>query len=254
MTSDKPEGRTIVRPSIQIKDLSYSYGRQQVLNSITANITGGVIGLVGPNGSGKSTLLGCIATTLRVSPSQVKIDGIDVAHRDGRSRVRERIGYLPQGFDLLGSMKVHNTIAYAAWTSGIRSDDCDGAAAEAANSIGIEHLMAKRVRTLSGGQRQRLGIACATVHNPSLVILDEPAVGLDPGTRLQVRNSIVSMGKARTVVIASHMVEDVVRVCDSIMVVADGELLYQGDPDSLATAAASPSDGTSDLLGTCQGE
>ncbi len=210
------------------------YGRRVALDSVSMTIHGGIVGLLGPNGAGKTTLLSVLATVSRPDAGRVSIHGYDVASSEGRSAARALIGWLPQRFDLSGSMTLRDTVAYAAWSHGVDTRDCISAAAKALGIVGLTDRSSDRVRRLSGGQRQRLGLAASIAHEPDVLLLDEPTVGLDPSQRVRLRQYLKTVSSGRTVVLATHLIEDGAQLCDELVVLRAGTVAYQGSTQALA--------------------
>jgi ABC-2 type transport system ATP-binding protein len=174
-----------------------------------------VTGLLGPNGAGKTTLLSVIVGLLRPKAGTIEVRGGDA-----------RFGFVPQRFSMAGGMRLLDAIAYTAWINGV--NDRDGAARRALAAVDLADKAGERIRTLSGGQRQRAGIAAGLVHEPDVLVLDEPTVGLDAGQRWRVRDLIAEIGRTRPVIVSTHLLEDVSHTCDRVGVLADGRLVFDG--------------------------
>lgn len=228
---------TAADASVRLDDVSFRYRSRAALTGVTVALGSGVTALVGPNGAGKTTMLSLAATVLPPQTGQVTVAGHDVATREGRSAARAALGLLPQRFDLSGAMRVVDTVAYAAWAHGISTADCFTYAMYALEIVELTELARERIRRLSGGQRQRLGIAAATAHQPRVLLLDEPTVGLDPSQRIRVRRHLDILGRDRCVVISTHMIEDVAHLCERVVVLNRGKVLFDGDAERLAAHA-----------------
>lgn len=214
--------------SIELRNVSYSYGRRAVLAGLDWTLPLGITGLLGPNGAGKTTLLNLLVGLTR--PDSGTIERTGSADRDVR---RGRVGMLPQRFSLAGEMRVAHTVAYSAWINGVPADECGEAASRALEAVQMEELSGHRVRQLSGGQRQRLGVAAALAHDPDVLVLDEPTVGLDPGQRLRVREVIAGIGRDRVVVLSTHLIEDISHLCSRVGVLAGGRIAFDGTEPEL---------------------
>lgn len=188
----------------------------------------GVTGILGPNGAGKTTLLSVLATALHVAPNHAWVGGHDVGTGTGRRAARNLIGWLPQRFDLASGMKVGEVVAYAAWANGVSAAASGQSASAALKVVDLADRADERVRQLSGGQRQRLGLAAALAHSPAIVLLDEPSVGLDPQQRVRFRSSVRIAAQQRTVLLSTHLLEDVSALCDQVVVMNEGKVLYCG--------------------------
>jgi ABC-2 type transport system ATP-binding protein len=217
--------------------VSFRYGRRPALREVSLELAHGITGLLGPNGAGKSTLLALLATLTVPHEGTVRVFGHDTARRRGREAARRRIGVLPQRFSLVPSMTVLDTVAYAAWMNGIDSRRCRERAEAVLCEVELVDHLSRRVRSLSGGQRQRIGIAAALVHDPELLVLDEPTVGLDPVVRVQLRRLLHRLATGRVVMLSTHMVEDVVQLCTRVAVLDAGRLVYDGATAELAEAS-----------------
>ncbi|WP_312865089.1 ATP-binding cassette domain-containing protein [Saccharothrix tamanrassetensis] len=178
----------------------------------------GVTGLLGPNGAGKTTLLSLLVGLEKPDSGVLRFEGATSG----------AIGFVPQRFSLVGGMRVLDTVAYAAWVNGVDRVDCAVAAVRALAAVRLDDLAAARVRTLSGGQRQRLGVAAALAHEPDLLVLDEPTVGLDPAQRMRLREVIADIGRTRTVLLSTHLIEDISHLCQRVGVLAEGRLVFDG--------------------------
>lgn len=214
---------------IRLLDVSYRYGKNVALRAVNWGVGTGVTGLLGPNGAGKSTLMSLLATIRVPSGGTVWVDGMDVSTATGRRQARHRLGFVPQRFGLAGELRLIDTVAYCAWINGVDDKDAPDAARRALGEVGLTERAGDRVRRLSGGQRQRLGIGCALAHDPRLLILDEPTVGLDPSQRLSVRELIAGLGRTRTIVLSSHLLEDISYLCSRVAVLTNGSLVFDGD-------------------------
>ncbi len=213
------------------------YGRRVALDSVSLTVRGGIVGLLGPNGAGKTTLLSVLATVSRPHAGQVSVHGHDLLSSAGRAAARSVIGWLPQRFDLSGSMTLRDTVAYAAWSHGVDTRSCARAAAKALAVVGLADRSSDRVRRLSGGQRQRLGLAASIAHEPDVLLLDEPTAGLDPSQRVRLRQYLKTISTGRTIVLATHLIEDGAHLCDDLVVLREGAVVYHGPPQALADDA-----------------
>ncbi len=203
----------------------------QALRDVTLSFAGGTLGLVGPNGSGKTTLMRILATLLPASSGSAEVFGIPVTDHGS---IRRILGYLPQTFGFYPQLTVAETLRYFAGLKGVT----DPRRAELLlETVGLAARRHSRVRSLSGGLRQRLGIAVALLNDPRFLIIDEPTAGLDPEGRVELRNLINSLPGDRTVIISSHIVEDIAQSASVVAVLLQGRLLFTGTPDTLAETA-----------------
>lgn len=224
--------------AIDVSDVWFAYRRRPVLTGASWRVGTGVTALLGPNGSGKTTLIKCIAGLLRADEGDVLIAGRSV--RRG-APVQRLLGYVPQNPSLPALARVRDVVAYAAWLSDVPAEQADRQVEWALRSMDVLDLAQRRVRTLSGGQRQRVALATGIVHDPSVLILDEPTVGLDPGQRLKVREVIQSIGRDRPVVLSTHLTEDVQHLATSVGVLVAGGIQYHGSVEGLGEAVTASS-------------
>lgn len=225
---------------VEVDDLRFAYRRRPVLTGASWRVGAGVTALLGPNGAGKTTLIRCMAGLLRADGGDVRIAGRSI--REG-APVQRRLGYVPQNPSLPSLARVRDVVAYAAWLSDVTGLEADRQVAWAMDAMDVRDLAHRRVRTLSGGQRQRVALATGIVHDPAVLILDEPTVGLDPGQRLKVREVIQSIGRERPVVLSTHMTEDVQHVATSVGVLVAGGIQYHGSVGGLGEVAHSSAEG-----------
>jgi len=218
---------------IEIRDLYKYYGATRALGPVSAEIDQGeIVGLLGVNGAGKTTALRILACDLLPSSGAVRVDGIDVVERP--EAVRERIGYLPDVPPLYGDMRVGEYLAFAARLRGVGSGDV-------ARRVGaVEELTALTERhddpisTLSHGFQQRVGIAQAIIHEPKLVVLDEPISGLDPVQIVEMRQLVRALAGKHTVLLSSHILSEISETCDRLLVIKDGEIVASGTEKELS--------------------
>ncbi|ONI45258.1 hypothetical protein AN641_04345 [Candidatus Epulonipiscioides gigas] len=213
---------------IEIKNLTKTYRQNKViaLNNISLKISTGIVGMLGDNGAGKSTLIKILVTLLSKTKGEIKIDNFTLP-KDVES-IRNILGYLPQDFDMFGTLTVYEAMYYVC---SLKDVPINNRAQE------IEHLLQKvnlidkkdfKVNQLSGGMKQRLGIATSFIGDPKLIILDEPTVGLDPIERLNFRNLVSDFSKDRLIILSSHIISDISMLCDDIIIMKKGNLLYCG--------------------------
>ena len=221
---------------IELQNLSMTYPNgKQALQHLSLSLKApSLVGLLGPNGAGKSTLMKLLVAALTPTQGTILIDGrpLEQAER----LLKSRLGYLPQSFGLFDELTAAQFLDYMAALKGLR--DPKSAVQEAIRAVNLEEKAKSKIRTLSGGQRQRVGIAQALLGNPSLLIFDEPTVGLDPEERIHFRNLFSKAAQDRLVLLSTHIIEDVQSVCDQIVVIDHGRILFTGTPAQLIQAAA----------------
>ncbi|GAA3413837.1 ATP-binding cassette domain-containing protein [Streptosporangium vulgare] len=225
--------------SITVKGLVKHYGRTRVLDGLDLVVTPGVTGLLGPNGAGKTTLLRCLATTLAPDSGTVDVLGLDPGDRLQRTALRRRLGYLPQDPGHYPHFTAFDLVDYVAILKEItdrreRHREVRRVLAE----VGLSDQARVRARKLSGGMRQRLALAQALLGEPDVLILDEPTVGLDPEQRMRFRALVSKVGESRTVLLSTHQTEDVAALCERVVTVDEGRVVFDGTPGELAATAA----------------
>ncbi|MFE2068223.1 ABC transporter ATP-binding protein [Streptomyces sp. NPDC059467] len=225
---------------IQATGLKVRVGRNRMaVDGLDLSLGTGVHGLLGPNGAGKTTLIRTLATVLRPTEGALELLGESVGGTHEHRALRRRIGYLPQEFGYYKRFTVREFVEYMAWLKEVPKADIPGAVQRAVERVGLADRADSRMKTLSGGTVRRVGIAQAIVNDPSILLLDEPTVGLDPAQRLRFRELLQELGTDSCVLVSTHLVEDVAAACTDVVLFAEGRLVFQGTPDELA-AAGSP--------------
>ncbi len=218
---------------IQHVGMTYPNGKQ-ALKDISLDLRSpSLIGLLGPNGAGKSTLMKLLVAALMPTSGVIKADGQSLATSD--RQLKSQLGYLPQDFGLFDELTVTQFLDYMAALKGLREPKY--AIQETIGKVNLEDKARSKIRTLSGGQRQRVGIAQALLGDPPFLIFDEPTVGLDPEERIHFRNLFSQTAQNRLVLLSTHIIEDVQSVCDRIVVINHGRILFTGTPEKLIQAA-----------------
>jgi ABC-2 type transport system ATP-binding protein len=217
---------------IQVNHLCKDYGPTRALDDVSFDVAQGeVVGLLGPNGAGKTTAMRILTGYMPPSDGQARIAGYDVF--EDSLEVRARIGYLPESVPLYDEMTVHAYLAYMA--SLRRVPDRAQAIQQAMAACHIADRANSPIGHLSKGMRQRVGLAQAIVHNPEVLILDEPTIGLDPKQIRELRQLIQALGEEHTVILSSHILPEVSQTCSRILILHGGRLVAQGTPDELMT-------------------
>jgi ABC-2 type transport system ATP-binding protein len=218
--------------------LGHSYGSRSALTGVTLTAHGGVTTVLGPNGAGKSTLLRTMATVQRADEGSLMLDGLDVSIEPDRTEARRRIGYLPQTPNFAPRATVFDVVDYLAICK--EHHDRRRRHSEVRRVLEVVDLTDRsgdRIRTLSGGMVRRLGLAQALLGSPRLLVLDEPAAGLDPDQRLQLRDMLSTLGANRTVVVSTHMTDEAAAISTQVVVIADGAVRYAGSARGLTEMA-----------------
>ncbi len=208
--------------SIQVKNLVKLYGQQRALDAISFEAKPGeVLGFLGPNGAGKTTTMKIITCYLTQTEGQVRVCGHDVS--TDSLAVRRQIGYLPEHNPLYKEMYVKEYLHFAAKTSGVKKPAAR--IAELIDMTGLGREQHKPIGALSKGYRQRVGLAQAIIHDPQVLILDEPTSGLDPNQLAEIRSLIQLLGKEKTVVFSTHIMQEVQAICDRVIIIDQGKLV-----------------------------
>jgi len=219
---------------ITADDLTIRHRRRTAVDGITLRLATGVHGLLGPNGAGKTSLMRVLATAAPPSAGRLGLLGEDPTHYSGIQAVRRRLGYLPQEFGVYRHFTVREFLGYAAWLKDVPGHEVPAAVERAAQRTDLTDRLDTRLRTLSGGMKQRVGIAQAVVNDPALLLLDEPTTGLDPRQRERFHALLREIGQEATVVVSTHLMEDVTGACDDVTVLASGKVRFHGPVDALA--------------------
>lgn len=218
---------------IEIRDLSKNFGKKQALKHVNLQIGQGMFGLLGPNGAGKTTLMKVITTLTKKSSGEVTICNIPV---EQCSQVRRIIGYLPQDFSMYGNMKAYEALDYLAVLSGMSKKERAKKVPEMLEKVNLGDQHKTKVKAMSGGMKRRLGIAQAIIHDPKVIVVDEPTAGLDPEERVRFRNLLCEIAKDRIVILSTHIVGDIEATCENIAVLNQGEILFRGKVSQLLEA------------------
>lgn len=225
-------------PIVEVDGVGHSYGAAVALRNVSVSFDGERTAILGPNGAGKTTLLRVISTALKPQHGEVRLFGESIRARRGQRPARSRLGYAAQAFTWPGRVTVQEFVAYFAWLRGIRRAHRRSAVDAALSRCDLHGISHKRLSALSGGMMRRVSIAQAIVHDPELLILDEPTAGLDPQQRLEIRNYVRSAADGRTVLVSTHLLEDAAHTCDRIVVVNHGACVFDGTANELAARAA----------------
>lgn len=211
--------------TIKITGLSKNFGSKQALKNINLDIQSGMFGLLGPNGAGKTTLMKTIATLLKKKSGEVLVCGVPV---EKCSEIRGLIGYLPQDFSMYGNMNAYEALDYLATLSGMSKSERKKKVPEMLEKVNLLEQKKTKVKAMSGGMKRRLGIAQSLIHNPKVIIVDEPTAGLDPEERVRFRNLLCEIAKDRIVLLSTHIVGDIEATCEEIAVLNQGEIVFRG--------------------------
>jgi ABC-2 type transport system ATP-binding protein len=218
--------------SIKVENLTKYYGSQAAVKNISFEInTGEIVGFLGPNGAGKSTTLKMITTYLSPSSGKVFVDDLDISEKS--IEVRRKIGYLPEQNPLYSDMNVLEYLEYAAELQSIPKTEIKDAVKKMVKVCGLIEVKHKDIGELSKGFKQRVGLAQAMIHNPELLLLDEPTSGLDPNQIAEIRKLIKDLGKHKTVMLSTHILQEVQALCDRIIIINNGEIVADNTSEDL---------------------
>lgn len=208
--------------SIAIDHVFKYYGEQAALNDVSLQIDSGeIVGFLGPNGAGKSTMMKIITCFIPASSGSVVVGGLDV--EEASIAVRRKVGYLPEHNPLYTDMYVREYLSFVAGV--YRLDNKKARIDDMVHLVGLEREQHKKIRMLSKGYRQRLGLAQAMIHDPEILILDEPTSGLDPHQLEEMRSLILTIGKTKTVMLSTHIMQEVEAVCDRVVIIKEGRIV-----------------------------
>ena len=224
---------------ITVSQLTKTYGKKvQALRGVDLEIGAGMFGLVGPNGAGKTTLMRILAGLLRPTSGKVTVLGNDVNTSRGKLAIKSVLGYLPQELGLYPDLTALEFLEYVAVLKGV-SDKAERQIQLAAilELVGLTGDARRKMRTFSGGMKRRVGIAQALLGSPQLLIVDEPTSGLDPEERVRLRNLLAEMSARCTVILSTHIIEDVSQSCNDLAVINLGQVLFRGSPGDLIAQA-----------------
>lgn len=210
------------------------FRRKTVLHDVSLSLGPGIYGLLGPNGAGKTTLLRSITGVYKVQNGAVLFRGKSISNNKEFTR---NIGYLPQKFGLYKDMTVSEMLEYLAIMKGVPQNECRAAIKEALESVNLLLHKNDRIKTLSGGMLRRVGIAQAILGKPQIIIFDEPTTGLDPEERVRFKSMIAKLPKTMTILLSTHIVDDVEAVCDNIILINDGKISATGTSGEIAAIA-----------------
>lgn len=209
--------------SIEVKNITKIYGQQKALDNVSFNIaTGEIVGFLGPNGAGKSTMMKILTGYIPQTEGSAKVCGLDIVSQS--MEVRKLVGYLPESNPLYGDMYVKEYLRFVAGmhhVSGNKTILID----KMIEMTGLGLEQKKKIKTLSKGYKQRVGLAQALIHDPKVLILDEPTSGLDPNQLIDIRNLIRDIGKQKTVMLSTHIMQEVEAVCKRVIIVDRGKIV-----------------------------
>jgi len=221
--------------SIQVTNISKRFGEQWAVDHISFSIaTGEIVGFIGPNGAGKSTTMKMITGFLPPTTGEITVN--DLNNMDHPMEIKRIIGYLPENNPLYPEMYVKEYLEYAAGMYGIRGHHAKRRIAEIVEMTGLTREQHKKIGKLSKGYRQRVGLGQALIHDPEVLILDEPTSGLDPNQIIEIRNLISSVGKEKTILLSTHIMQEVEAICDRVLIIDRGKIMADEKAGSVGTS------------------
>lgn len=220
--------------SVEVKNLTKIFGTQRAVDNISFRVgKGQILGFLGPNGAGKSTTMKIATCYLPPSQGTILVNGHDVT--EAAETIRRQVGYLPEHNPLYLDMYVKEYLDFAGSIQGLRGRKLKDRISEMVGLCGLTVEQGKKIGSLSKGYRQRVGLAQALIHDPEVLILDEPTTGLDPNQIQEIRNLIKSIGKEKTVIFSTHIMQEVAAICDRVVIINKGKIVADNDVASLNT-------------------
>jgi ABC-2 type transport system ATP-binding protein len=218
--------------AIEVKNLSKHFGALRAVNNVSFNVArGDVLGFLGPNGAGKSTTMKMITGFLEPTGGTVSVCGFDLTASP--VPLKRKIGYLPEGAPAYGEMTPLSFLQFAGEIRGLGGSRLQERIRDVIGKIHLESVLHQRIETLSKGYKRRVGVAQAILHDPEVLVMDEPTDGLDPNQKHEVRTLITEMAAAKAIIISTHILEEVNAVCTRAIIIAAGQLLFEGSPAEL---------------------
>ncbi|MBR1774810.1 MAG: ATP-binding cassette domain-containing protein [Bacteroidales bacterium] len=223
--------------TIEIKNLTKIYGSQKALNDVSLTASQGeIVGLLGPNGAGKSTMMKIITCFIPPTSGEVKVCGFDIFEQP--MQIRSLIGYLPEQNPLYLDLYVRESLEFIAGLHHIKGKEKKQRVERMVELVGLTKEVNKKIGALSKGYRQRVGLAQAMIHNPKVLILDEPTTGLDPNQLVEIRQIIKQMGEEKTVLLSTHIMQEVEAVCTRAVIINNGRLVADDTVEHLASGGS----------------
>ena len=223
---------------IKVDNLTKRFGRHSAVSGASFEAADGeVVGFLGPNGAGKTTTIRILTGFLPATSGIATVDGLDVGEHP--LETRRRIGYLPESVPLYRDMRIREYLRFRGHIKGLRGDSLRRRMDEVIERCGLGDVRRKMIKTLSKGFRQRVGLADALIHDPPLLILDEPTNGLDPNQIRSIRNLIKELGESHTILLSTHILSEVEMICDKIVIIDGGTVLASDTPSNLVSTMRS---------------
>lgn len=221
---------------IVVDKITKLYGVQKAVNEVSFKVkTGEILGFLGPNGAGKTTTMKAITCFFAPNEGDIKVGGVSI-HEDAET-IKKNIGYLPESNPLYPAMPVIDYLTFVAELHGLEKERIKSRILEMVNVCGLQKEKHKKIGELSKGYRQRVGLAQALIHDPAVLVLDEPTTGLDPNQIVEIRELIRKIGKEKTVILSSHILAEVEATCDRILIINKGKIVADGTAGELRKKA-----------------
>lgn len=218
--------------SVIVKNLTKRYGNQKAVDDISFEVgSGEVVGFLGPNGAGKTTTMKIITCYMAPAEGDVEVTGLSI--HSNPEEIKKKIGYLPEHNPLYLDMPVISYLDFVARLQGVPAKQVKGRIKEMIDYCGLGKEKHKKIGELSKGYRQRVGLAQAMIHDPEVLILDEPTTGLDPNQIVEIRNLIKNLAKDKTIILSTHILQEVEQTCDRILIINDGKIVADDQPGEL---------------------
>lgn len=223
--------------SIVVNNLTKKFGSQRAVDNISFEVkTGEILGFLGPNGAGKTTTMKILTCYMAPSDGDARINNLSVL--ESQDEIKKKIGYLPENNPLYFDMPVLDYLKFVADLQGVPKENIQNRIAEMVYVCGLNVEKHKKIGELSKGFRQRVGLAQAMIHDPEILILDEPTTGLDPNQIVEIRKLIKELGKQKTVILSTHILPEVEATCDRILIINNGKIVADGTSDMLRKRAS----------------
>jgi len=223
--------------SIAVKEISKRYGSQLAVNKVSFEVhTGEIVGFIGPNGAGKSTTMKMITGTLSPDSGSIRIN--DLSALEHQREIRGMIGYLPENNPLYHEMYIREYLQYVAGLYKLNGKEARERISIVIEMTSLSREVSKKIGNLSKGYRQRVGLAQALLHDPEILILDEPTSGLDPNQLVEIRNLVSNIGKEKTVLLSTHILQEVEAICDRVIIINNGGIVADDDAQRLKEKGA----------------
>ena len=221
---------------LKVNQLQMNFKNKAVLKNVSFTVEeGGLVGLIGPNGAGKTTLMKIIATLIKPTSGDVELDGVSIV--DSPKLIQSQLGYMPQQIPYVSQLSALEYLRYIAALKGLPKKESDQQIQQLLLRLHLRENQLQNLSTFSGGMRQRIGLAATLLGDPHIIIVDEPSVGLDPIERISIRNLLSELAHDHIVILSTHIVSDIEAVASQLLLLRQGQLVFQGRPDEMMREA-----------------